>query len=426
MILVTTEQRKSQPFKIKQQVTIVASGLQGNDVVEFDVVAITASAPASGDPCCTGQVVLPQEIVVAPLNVCGCEPESRVRLTAAKPWIVLDMPQQVPLVARVVAPIDAVVEVSLYETTSEGTVDAGCCPVKLAPVEISELPDLTISELPDLTISELPIVEIKKHVVSSQIVCGELWFVWSDGSTTTKPLPACPAGAAYCASLALPGGGFFYHPADNRDPTATVALTTCSGTVLGYVHPAPGPGHTVEIKSCCPDAVTIGWGVNRSECNVEPNMQEIYQAMCLTAKPSCGCGSTEPALSTDVSVTSEKSFVVVSPSPNTAVGSAGTVTFKIRNTGNASSGSQFLWSFPFGLTVNSASVTYIGGASGMVLSTSQSGQTGVNLPSGGGADVVFNLTAATAGTKVANGSVTTTLTDSNPANNATQQTIIVI
>jgi len=120
MILVTTEQRSSQPFTIKNQVTIVASGLQGTDVVEFDVVSITKSAPASGDPCCPGQVSLPDFNSAVPLVVCcGCE-NKPVKLTATKPWIVIDMPQQVPLVARVVADDDAVIEVEYFETTSQG------------------------------------------------------------------------------------------------------------------------------------------------------------------------------------------------------------------------------------------------------------------------------------------------------------------
>jgi hypothetical protein len=121
MILVTTEQRRSDPFTIKHQVTIVASGLQGTDVVEFDVVSITKSASASGDPCCPGQVSLPDFNSAVPLTSCfGCSHEERVKLTATKPWIVIDMPQQVPLVARVVADADAVIEVEYFETTSQG------------------------------------------------------------------------------------------------------------------------------------------------------------------------------------------------------------------------------------------------------------------------------------------------------------------
>lgn len=119
MILVTTDKRRSDPFKIKQQVTIVASGLQGTDVVEFDVVSITKSAPASGDPCCPGQVSLPDFNSAVPLVVCcGCDSKP-VKLTATKPWVVIDMPQQVPLVARVVADVDAVIEVEYFETTSQ-------------------------------------------------------------------------------------------------------------------------------------------------------------------------------------------------------------------------------------------------------------------------------------------------------------------
>jgi hypothetical protein len=248
------------------------------------------------------------------------------------------------------------------------------------------------------------------------------------GTAETDPavIPPVEEVVVYCASQALPGGGFYYHYADSRDPTATVEFTDCNGAILGYVHSTPGPGHTVKITSCCPDQVTLGWGVNRSNCNVEPNMVEIYQALCLTAKPDCGCSTTEPLVTTDLSVTSEQSFFVTSPSTTPAVGSSGTVTFKIRNVGNNSDASKFFWSFPSGLNVTSVSVSYIGGANGMSLYTAQSGQTNVNLPDGGGADVVFSVTAATTGAKVVNGNVTTPLTDTNSSNNSTQQTVTVI
>jgi len=250
------------------------------------------------------------------------------------------------------------------------------------------------------------------------------------GTAETDPavIPPVEEVVVYCASQALPGGGFYYHYADSRDPTATVEFTDCNGAILGYVHPTPGPGHTVKITSCCPDQVTLGWGVNRSNCNVEPNMTEIYQALCLVAKPDCGCSTSEQpvTVTTDLSVTSEQSFFVTSPSTTPAVGSAGTVTFKIRNVGNNSDASKFFWSFPSGLNVTGVSVTYIGGANGMSLYTAQSGQTNVNLPDGGGADVVFSVTAATTGTKVVNGNVTTPLSDTNSANNSTQQTVTVI
>lgn len=117
MILIATDARKSAPFKIQHQVTVFASGLQGSDTVEFDVVSITRSAPASGDACCPGQVSLPDLNSTNPLMTCDNQP---VRLTASKPWIVIDMPQQVPLMARVVADDDAVIEVEYFETDSRG------------------------------------------------------------------------------------------------------------------------------------------------------------------------------------------------------------------------------------------------------------------------------------------------------------------
>lgn len=119
MLLIATDARTSEPFKIQHQITVFASGLQGTDTVEFDVVSITKSAPASGDVCCPGQVGLPDINSVNPLKTCD---GTAVKLTAAKPWIVIDMPQQVPLRARVVADDAAVVEVEYFETDSRGIV----------------------------------------------------------------------------------------------------------------------------------------------------------------------------------------------------------------------------------------------------------------------------------------------------------------
>lgn len=257
--------------------------------------------------------------------------------------------------------------------------------------------------------------------------CGEA----VSGTIETAPavIPPPVEEVVYCASIALPGGGFMYHYADSRDPAATTQFKDCNGKVLGYVYPTPGPGHTVEITSCCPEVTTIGWGVNRSECFVEPNMMEVYQSMCAVAKPSCGCKSPEepkPVLTTDVSVTSEKIFFVVSPAPGPSVGSSGTVIFKIRNVGNNSEASKFFWNFPAGLNVTNVTTTYIGGANGMTAYASQSGQSNVNLPSGGGVDVAFSVTAATVGSKVVTGNVTTPLQDTNLANNSTQQTVIIV
>ena len=119
MNLITNDARISSVFRIQHQVTIVASGFQDTDTVVFDVVSLTRSAPSTGDVCCPGPVSLPDFASSTPLTTCD---NRLVKLTATKPWVVIDMPQQVPLVARVLADDDAVIEVDYYETDSQGIV----------------------------------------------------------------------------------------------------------------------------------------------------------------------------------------------------------------------------------------------------------------------------------------------------------------
>ena len=119
MNIITNDARVSAVFKIQHQLTIVASGLQDTDTVEIDVVSMTRSSPATGDVCCPGPVSLPDFNSSTPLLTCDGR---AVKLTATKPWVVIDMPQQVPLVARVVADDDAVIEVNCFETDSKGVV----------------------------------------------------------------------------------------------------------------------------------------------------------------------------------------------------------------------------------------------------------------------------------------------------------------
>jgi hypothetical protein len=134
---------------------------------------------------------------------------------------------------------------------------------------------VTIDSLPDLVISKLPIVELKKHVTGSQIVCGQLWYIWSDGTKTTETIPACPVPVVYCPSLRLSCSGepgFGYHVNDPKDPAATVEMAPCAGDPQDsiWIYPASGTGHTVKITDC--DGVLIGYAANRSDC-----------------APDCGC-----------------------------------------------------------------------------------------------------------------------------------------
>lgn len=121
MLLIGTEVDTSEPFTIEKQVTLFATGLQGNDRVVVEVVSMSKSGP-QGDFCCPGQVALPEVQATTPLIVCGCDGvKAAVELTATTPWVVLTVPQKVPLRARKLVADDAVVEVELHETSS------ACC-----------------------------------------------------------------------------------------------------------------------------------------------------------------------------------------------------------------------------------------------------------------------------------------------------------
>jgi len=111
----------SEPFTLRGQVTLFAKGLQGADKVIVEIVTITRAGP-SGDVCCPGTVVLPEVQDTVPLiYTCGCE-ERPVELTAAKPWAVLDAPQQVPLRAVKDVGVGAAVSVELFEGTTSAIV----------------------------------------------------------------------------------------------------------------------------------------------------------------------------------------------------------------------------------------------------------------------------------------------------------------
>ena len=128
---------------------------------------------------------------------------------------------------------------------------------------------IEVSKLPPVVIEELPVIEVAKHVVATREVCGELWYIWSDGTKTTETLPACPV--EFCPSIPLNGGGFGYHEFDVRDPAATVVITPCPGDTSVdpiYIYPTAAPGRTARQADC--DGNLIGYGVNQSACAVAP------------------------------------------------------------------------------------------------------------------------------------------------------------
>jgi hypothetical protein len=101
-------------------------------------------------------------------------------------------------------------------------------------------------------------------------VCGELWYIWSDGTKTVETLPVCPVPVVYCPSLRIscdgkPGFGF--HTADPKDPAATIEMAPCPGDEMTdsiWIYPSAGPGHTIKVADC--DGNMIGYAVNKSDC----------------------------------------------------------------------------------------------------------------------------------------------------------------
>ena len=185
MEIINSSVLMSAPFVIGkgEQYTLFATGLSGTDQVVIEILTVSTSSPFAGDPCCPGQVNLPEVTGAVPLK---CRNGVAVRMTADFPWVVLEAPQGVSLRARVIAHIDAIVTVSMTESTGESCMGCPC----------------------------------------------------------EEPPPV------YCASVAMTGGGFMFHAADSRDPAATTLIQDCSNVTLGYLYPTAGPGHTVDVRAC--------------------------------------------------------------------------------------------------------------------------------------------------------------------------------
>lgn len=87
-----------------------------------------------------------------------------------------------------------------------------------------------------------------------------------------------PPPPTYSASVPLVMGlngadcpafiGYLFHPNEQRDPQATVAIADCNGTVYGYAYPTAGEGHTFPIMEC--GNQVVGYAVNRSETAPQP------------------------------------------------------------------------------------------------------------------------------------------------------------
>ena len=56
--------------------------------------------------------------------------------------------------------------------------------------------------------------------------------------------------------------GYMYHPDEDKDPAATVAVTDCDGVIWGYIYPTATTGRTLPVGAC--DEQPIGYAVNQS------------------------------------------------------------------------------------------------------------------------------------------------------------------
>ena len=57
--------------------------------------------------------------------------------------------------------------------------------------------------------------------------------------------------------------GYMYHPDEDRDPSATVAVKDCDGVVWGYIYPTVATGRTLPVGGC--GETPIGYAVNQSK-----------------------------------------------------------------------------------------------------------------------------------------------------------------
>lgn len=79
----------SKPFEVNDQITVYAYGLQLDQRVVFDIVALSETLRAACGPGCPPMVTLPSVIDEMPLKCC----DDLIVLTRDKPWVILDSPQ---------------------------------------------------------------------------------------------------------------------------------------------------------------------------------------------------------------------------------------------------------------------------------------------------------------------------------------------
>lgn len=113
----------------------------------------------------------------------------------------------------------------------------------------------------------------------------------------TEPLPIIEEG---CGGPSFVKMAWMFSPYDNKDPEATVAVNDCDGNVTGYVYPEAGPGHTVPVKMCTDEGVTIiGFAANNSSA--------AAQMVAYQPDDGCGCsGGNSNSSGGDVNIVTEE------------------------------------------------------------------------------------------------------------------------
>lgn len=103
----------SAPFVITNQITVFALGLADDEYVEFDILML--SDPLNGGCDCPPLVVSALNIqALAPLGNCN----GPIQLSAERPFVVLDAPQNVRLRARLMTDEPITVQRVWFEQTN--------------------------------------------------------------------------------------------------------------------------------------------------------------------------------------------------------------------------------------------------------------------------------------------------------------------
>lgn len=106
-------------------------------------------------------------------------------------------------------------------------------------------------------------IRCKNHVIENKEIndCGDTrWTTTTEVCGYSPSVPFVIEVFDGCC-----GGnqvGYMYHPDEDRDPSATVAVEDCDGVVWGYIYPTVATGRTLPVGGC--GETPIGYAVNQS------------------------------------------------------------------------------------------------------------------------------------------------------------------